>query len=506
MNRRDLPNGFHKPGDRIYRPKRAQRFRLRKVLGIAALFSAGYGNVGSSIYYALGIVALIALGATPIALGIAGVIFIFNALTYAEGSAMLPEAGGSAGFARRGISDVGGFIGGWALTLSYITTIAVSAYTVPPYLSYFLPAFREPVIGTATSMGIILLLMLINVIGIRESAGLNVIFIIMDIATQVALVVIGFVLILWVNPGVLFEHMFGEGNWPSPQNLILSIAIAALAFTGVETVSQMAQEARHPAKMVPRAYIMMTVTVLVLFSGISLVALSAMSPQVLGDPVNGWARDPVAGIAANLPSPLLQDIFEPLVAILASSILLTATNAGLIGISRLAYNLSLHQQLPAAFSRIHAHFRTPYVGILFFCVIAAVLMIPGFFLGDFFADLGALYAFGSLLSFAIAHAAILSMRIREPKMYRPFKLGWNLRVGDYELPVTAILGLFSTLIIWVVLTVGEPFTRLIGLTWMAVGLTGYFIYRRRNARRPPAAPAPPPAAPPRPPPEKPGTG
>ena len=88
-----------KLADRIFRPRRIKHYRLRRILGVPALFSAGYGDVGSSIYYALGIVALVALGATPIALAIAGIIYIFNALTYAEGSAMLPEAGSSASFA-----------------------------------------------------------------------------------------------------------------------------------------------------------------------------------------------------------------------------------------------------------------------------------------------------------------------------------------------------------------------------------------------------------------------
>jgi len=141
-----------KPGDRIVRPRRIKRYRLRRVLGVAALFSAGYGNVGSSIYYALGIVALVAMGATPVALGIAGILFIFTALTYAEGTAMLPEAGGSASFARHGFNDLGGFTAGWALMLSYIVTISISAYTIPPYLGHFWAPFKEfPIIGTATT-------------------------------------------------------------------------------------------------------------------------------------------------------------------------------------------------------------------------------------------------------------------------------------------------------------------------------------------------------------------
>jgi APA family basic amino acid/polyamine antiporter len=455
-------------------------------LGIAGLFSAGYGNVGSSIYYALGIVALVALGATPIVLGIAGVLYIFNALTYAEGTAMLPESGGSSSFARHAFNDTVGFIAGWALMLSYIVTMAISAYTIPPYLSHFWPVLKEPVAGTAISMGVIVFLMVLNVVGIKESSRLNIGFIVIDIATQVTLVVLGVVLILAVNPGVLVQNMFGQGNWPSTPNLIFGIAIAALCFTGVETVSQLAEETRRPEVRIPRTYLLMIVAVLVLFAGISIVALSAMTPQVLGDPVDGWARDPVAGIAANLPSPMLQNIFAPLVAVLAASILLTATNAGLMGISRLAFSMSSHQQLPARLSHIHKRFRTPYVSIAVFCVIAVAILIPGFFSPQFFADLGALYVFGSLLSFALAQAAIIGLRIKRPDLPRPFKLGWNIKIKDRELPVVTILGLLGTLAVWLVVIAVQPYSRWVGVGWMTVGWGIYYIYRRR--RRTPLTP------------------
>lgn len=469
-----------KPGDKIFRPRRIKRYRLKRILGVPALFSIGYGDVGSSIYYALGVVALVALGATPICLAIAGIIYVFNALTYAEGVAMIPEGGGSASFARHGFNDLIGFIAGWALILSYIVTMAISAYTIPPYLSYFWPILKEPVISTAVSMGLILFLMLINVIGIRESSRMNIGFIGMDIAIQLTLVVLGVVLILCVNPGVLFQNMFGEGNWPSTQNLVFGIAIAALCFTGVESVSQHGEETRQPAKRMPQAYILMIVVVLVLFAGISIVALSAMTPQVLGDPVNGWARDPVAGIAANLPSATLQSIFAPLVAILAATILLTATNAGLLGISRLAFNLSSHRQLPAALSRVHHRFRTPYIAIILFCLIALLLLTPGFFTTGFFADLGALYVFGSLLCFALAHASILRLRAKKPELPRPFKLGWNIRIKERELPMTAILGLATTSVIWIVVVIIQPYSRWVGLAWMSVGLIIYCLYRRKQ--------------------------
>jgi basic amino acid/polyamine antiporter, APA family len=473
-----------KPGDRIFHPRRIKRVHLKRVLGIPGLFSAGYGDVGSSIYYALGIVALVALGATPVALAAAGVIYIFNALTYAEGGAMIPEAGGSASFARHGINDLAGFIAGWALMLSYIATMAISAYTIPPYLAYFWPVLNEPWVGTLTAMGIVGFLMVINVLGVRESSQLNILFIIVDIVTQITIVVLGLVLILGVNPGVLVKHMFGAGNWPSAPNLVMGIAIAALCFTGVETVSQLAEETRRPAERIPHTYILMIVVVLVLFAGISIVALSAMTPQMLGDPINGWARDPVAGIAANLPSAGLRAVFAPLVAVLAASILFTATNAGLLGISRLTYNLSKHKQLPSSLSRVHSRFRTPYLAIILFCTIAIAMLIPGFTSPHFFADLGSLYVFGSLLCFAFAHLGILSLRIRKPDMPRPFKLKGNIKIMGRDLPVTAILGLFTTTGIWIVVLVTQPFSRWAGIAWMLGGLLIYFLFRRGREKSP----------------------
>lgn len=467
-----------KLGDKIFRPRRIKLPHLRRVLGVPALFSIGYGDVGSSIYYGLGLVALVALGATPIVLMIAGIIYTFNALTYAEGSAMITEGGGSASYARHGFNDLIGFIAGWVLMLSYIVTMAISAYTIPPYLSYFWPILNEPAIGTVVSMGIIVFLMLLNVLGIRESSRLNIFFIGIDITTQLTLVILGITLILAVNPGVLFQHMFGEGNWPSTQNLVMGIALAALCFTGVESVSQHGEETRRPEKRMPQAYLLMIVAVLVLFAGISVVALSAMTPQILGDATNGWARDPVAGIAANLPSETLKDIFAPLVAVLAATILLTATNAGLLGISRLTYNLSSHRQLPATLRRIHPRFRTPYIAIILFCLVALLVLTPGFFTTGFFADLGALYVFGSLLCFALAHAAVLALRVKKPELPRPFKLGWNIRFKERELPVTTILGLVATSAIWVLIIVTQPYSRWAGIIWMVVGLLIYFFYRR----------------------------
>jgi len=463
-----------KPGDVTLRPRRIKRFRLRRVLGVPALFSAGYGNVGSSIYYALGIVALVALGATPIVLGIAGILFIFTALTYAEGTAMLPEAGGSASFARHGFNDAIGFTAGWALMLSYIVTISISAFTIPPYLGYFWAPFKESLaVSTAASIGIVIFLMTINVIGIKETSFINVGAAIVDITTQVSLVVIGFIVLF--NPVVVFHRIVD--NWPTVDNLVLGIALASIAYTGIETMSQMAEETKQPEKKVPRALIMMIVTVLVIFAGISLVSLSAMTPQELA---SDWARDPVAGIAASIPIALIRDVLKPLIALLAGTILLIATNAGLIGISRLAFSLGSHKLVPAALSRVHPRFKTPYISIILFSVVAIVILSPAFFSTAAFEKMGTLYAFGSLLAFAFSHASVLSLRVRKPELPRPFKLGWNIKIKGRELPISAVLGLIATSTIWIIILITQPYSRWVGITWMVTGWIIYYLYRRKE--------------------------
>ena len=489
-----------KLGDKVVRGPRVKLHPLRRVLGIPGLFSTAYGDVGSSIYYALGLVALIALGATPIALGIAGILFVFTALTYAEGTAMYPEAGGSASFARHGLSDLMGFVSGWALMFGYIVTISISAYTIPSYLGYFWePLKTSPVVHTATAMGIVFILMMINMIGVRESSRLNLSLAVLDIGTQILIIILA--LLILFNPVVFWERI--TSYWPSTPNLIFGVAIAAIAFTGLETVSQMAEETKRPQVKAPRALVLMTVVVLVIFAGISISAFSAMTPAELG---SSWATDPVAGIAHNLsaaivPGELIRGLSEPahqvvvayvlegvrnvlpvLVALLAATILFIATNAGLLGISRLAFSLGRFQLIPAELSRVHSRFKTPYIAIAVFGLIALVLQVPGFFGPDVFANLGGLYAFGSMLSFALAHLSILALRIKKPDLPRPFKLRWNVKIKNRELPLTAILGLLGTGVIWIVVVVMQPYSRWVGFGWIFIGLGIFFLFRRLKRR------------------------
>jgi len=168
------------------------------------------------------------------------------------------------------------------------------------------------------------------------------------------------------------------------------------------------------------------------------------------------------------------------VAILAATILLVATNAGLLGISRLAFSLSRFKLVPSILGKVHPKFKTPYYSIIIFTCISILLQSPGFFVPDMYSNLGGLYAFGSMMSFALAHASILALRIKQPEIERPFRLGWNIKVGGYYLPLTAILGLIGTTAIWLVVVIMQPYSRWVGFAWLGLGIIVYWYTTKRR--------------------------
>src|SRR2546421_7525691 len=319
---------------------------LRRTVGVPGLFATAYGNVGSSIYYALGLVAAHALGLTPLVFIFAGGLFALTAKTYAEGASMFPEAGGSSSFARHAFNEIASFFAGWALTLDYIITIAISAFFVPHYLGAFFPGLRHNPGDIIGGLVVVAILAGLNVRGLRESASLNIFLAIADLITQVLLVVLGAVLIF--DPSVLVNQVH-LGSVPSYRELIFALSISMVAYTGIETVSNMAEEARDPDDDVPRAVNYVLIAVLGIFSGISIISLVALPVVHHGGHYSTllgtkYENDPVLGIVSALPLGAgLQTALRYYVGVLAATILVIATNAGLIGISRLSWSLAEHR-------------------------------------------------------------------------------------------------------------------------------------------------------------------
>jgi APA family basic amino acid/polyamine antiporter len=473
-------------------PRRSRRRRqqtLERVLGTPALFATAYGNVGSSIYYALGLVAGIALGLTPLVFVISGLIFAATAATYAEGTVRFPEAGGSSSFARHAFNELVSFGAAWAQMLNYIITIAISAFFVPHYLSIFWSPLREnpwDIVGGAI---VVVLLVLLNIVGIREAARLNILLAVLDFATQLLLVVVGFALIF--DNHIVFDANLHWGVAPTWGQFFLAIPIAMIAYTGIETVSNLAEEARDPPRDIPRSITWVAGAVFAIYFTLPLIALSALPVEKtahgyqtllgVGPDQGGFKNDPVLGLVQHLGlhGQLLRGA-EIYVGILAATILLIATNAGVIGASRITYAMATYRQLPEVFRRLHPKFKTPWLSLMFFAgFLSIVVLLPG--KTDF---LGNMYAFGAMLSFTIAHVSVIALRMSTRNDPEAFKVRPSLRIGGVDWPLFAIFGALGTGAAWFVVVVQKPGPRWAGLGWLVLGLVGYVVYRRKVLREP----------------------
>jgi APA family basic amino acid/polyamine antiporter len=468
-------------------PRRSRRRRqqtLERVLGTPALFATAYGNVGSSIYYALGLVAGIALGLTPLVFLVSGLIFAATAATYAEGTVRFPEAGGSSSFARHAFNELVSFGAAWAQMLNYIITIAISAFFVPHYLSIFWSPLRENPWDIVGGVVVVVLLVLLNVVGIREAARLNIFLAVVDFGTQLLLVVVGFALIF--HPHVVFSANLHWGVAPTWGQFFLAIPIAMIAYTGIETVSNLAEEARDPPRDIPRSITWVAGAVFAIYFTLPMIALSALPVEKtahgyqtllgLGPDQGGFKNDPVLGLVKHLGlHGQVLHVSEIYVGILAATILLIATNAGVIGASRITYAMASYRQLPEVFRRLHPKFKTPWLSLLVFAgLLSIIVLLPG--QTDF---LGNMYAFGAMLSFTIAHVSVIALRVSTRNDPEAFKVRPSIRVRGIDWPLFAIFGGLGTAIAWIVVVVQKPGPRWAGLGWLVIGLIGYVVYRRR---------------------------
>src|SRR4051794_23361376 len=487
----------------VRRGRRRRAQRLDRVLGTPALFATAYGNVGSSIYYALGLVAGIALGLTPLVFIISGLIFAATAASYAEGTVRYPEAGGSSSFARHAFNEVVSFGAAWAQMLNYVITVAISVIFVPHYLSIFWAPLRTTPWDVIVGIIFTWLLVAVNIIGVQEAAKLNVVLAVLDFATQLLLVLLGFFLIF--SPHVLTANVHW-GVAPTWSAFALSIPVAMIAYTGIETVSNLAEEARDPLRSIPKAISWVAIAVFAIYFTLPWIALSAMPVHFIHgkyvtqlglNPPLGFKNDPVLGLVENLGiHGMLLHSAKIYVGILAATILFIATNAGVIGASRITYSMASYQQLPGIFRRLHPRFKTPWIALVVFAgVFSVVFMLPGNV--DF---IGRMYAFGAMLSFTIAHAAVIQLRRKPPSLEEVYRVKPNVRIRGVSWPLFAILGGLGTGLAWVVVVVQDAPTRYAGLAWLTAGVVFFPLFPRppslppegKGSAPPPVGAAPPP--------------
>ena len=448
--------------------------RLQRVLTAPALFSIAYGEIASSIYFALGIIAFHALGFTPVVLLAAGALFLLVSLSYAEGTAAIRETGGAATFVRIAFNDLWGFITGWVLFLDYLIVIALSALYVPHYVAAALfTTVTKPwdvVFGCLAIAAVAAYRLIYN----RRLFRFAQMVAFIDLATQLLLVGLGLALLF--SPDALTKGT-SLGTNPSWHSIAFAVPLAMLAYTGLETVANLSEEARRPGRDLPRSLFGAIGLVVALYAAIAVVGLSAF-PADSGTKLGGeWARAPLMGIVSELRKHLPDVLGAPLQIFVGTSgalILLTAAATSIAGFGRLAYSLGEHGQLPRVFGRLSRRSIVAPQSIVVAALTAIVGLIvttplthPVFFLAS-------LYSFGVLLAFTAAQIAVVKLRFTHPEKRRPYRV--PLTIG--RVPVPSVVGAMLTAFVWVLAMATHEGARYGGPVWLAAGLVLYVVLRR----------------------------
>jgi APA family basic amino acid/polyamine antiporter len=446
---------------------------LTRALGGASLASVAFGEIGSSLFFALGIVALYALGFTPWVLLVAGAIFLLVSLSYAEGTAAIPEPGGAALFVRRAFNDPAGFVTGWALFLDYLIVISLAALFVPHYLAAALgwTALRHSPWDVLVGVCVVLGLAVVRLVRRPQLYAVAVIVAAVAAVAFAALIALGLPVSFSVDA---LERGVDLGNEPGWHEIAFALPLAMLAYTGLETVANLASEAREPGRTLPRSLFAGIGAVVVVSFLVALVGISEF-PVRNGETALGerWRLSPLAGIAeaigGHLPA-LAGDILRVGVAVSGVLVLLAAVTTSMSGAGRLTYSLARHGMLPHAFERLNRRTLLSPTAILTTAGIASLLLVSADVAGEPAISLASLYSFGVLLAFTAAQLAVLRLRRTEPDLARPFRAP--------GMPYTAYIGAAATAAVWVLSIATHGAARIVGPLWVLAGVALFVVVRR----------------------------
>jgi APA family basic amino acid/polyamine antiporter len=463
--------------------------RLRRDVGVWGSFMWGYADVGADVYVALGIVIAAAQGAASLAFAIAGLVYILIGLAYTELASTYPVAGGGQYFSLRGLGDIWGFISGSALLLDYTIDIALFATASAGYINFFMPyilghgiegyiinigPFSINYFWYIESLGIILILVFINIRGIKESSLLNEILGIVEILTESGLVILGF-LFAWSPEKFLYQW---HTQQPSLNQFMYGTSLAIISFVGLESISQAAQETRRPATIIPRTSIALIFTIFLSAISFSTLGLGILDWQVLAE----HQANPVARLAEAIP--YIGIIAGPFTAVMGAIILFISSNTGVMGASRLTFCMSQFNLISKWFDYVHPKFKTPIRTIIVFSFVAVIELTVAFLTPKALGTLGNMYAFGATLGYILVFLALIRLRYIDPYLPRSYKVPFNIKVkyhgNEVEFPIFAIIGAIGVSVIFFMVIWTHSIGRIAGPAWVILCLIYYFVYRVKN--------------------------
>jgi len=452
----------------------------------------GYADVGADIYIAVGFIAAYAGSAAPLALAIAAITYASTGMCYAELSTAFPVAGGGHFYSMKAFGRVHGFLAGWGLMLDYTIDMALFSLATVGYLNVLLKVvLKNGILGVTPFYGLaaillILILLALNVLGIKYSSRFNEVIVAGDLITIAVFLVFGIPYV--VTSGLLTSWLsqasrsFSFGVFGNPSqgwySFAYAVSLAMVSYIGIESISQAAEETRRPAKVIPKATKRAIVSVIVIAISLSLLSVSIYPWQVVASADNQSA--PLVPIAQGLP--VIGSVFFVWIALMGVLICYISTNTGVIGVSRVTFSMGRLGLLPKGLSRVSARFRTPYVTVIIFPLIASLILLVYSLLpsSDLLDLVASLYNYGALVAYMYVNLAAIVLRIREPSE-REWKMPLNFRLRRngkaYEISIVPIMGFVSSLVVWFIIVGTHPVGRILGTVWFAVGLVGYLLYQ-----------------------------
>jgi basic amino acid/polyamine antiporter, APA family len=457
----------------------ASEHGLKRALGPLNLTMLGIGAIiGTGIFVLTGTVAAQNAGpAVVLSFVLAGVASIFAALCYAEFAALVPIAGSAYTYGYATLGEFVAWIIGWDLILEYAlsaTTVAIgwSGYVVSFLgdIGIHIPPHFAAARGTMVTLAdgsqvaawfnfpavlIVALVSALLVVGIKESASVNNVIVIIKVSVVILFIALAFQAIDTSN-----WHPFIPANTGERQNfgftgVVAGAGVVFFAYIGFDAVSTAAQEAKNPQRDMPLAIIGSLLICTVLYILVSGIATGVVPYQELDVP------DPIAKVADRAGLGWISSLIKLGAIAGLSSVILVQ----LLGQSRVFFTMSKDGLLPPFVNRIHPKFRTPYLSQI---LIGIFVAIPAGFLTV--REAGSLVSIGTLLAFAIVSAGVLVLRIREPGLARPFRVPGIWFVAPMGVLSSFYLMFYLPLRTW---------ERLI--IWLIIGFVIYFLYGIRHS-------------------------
>jgi APA family basic amino acid/polyamine antiporter len=451
---------------------------LRRVLGLWSAVSIVIGTVIGSGIFLVPARMIAEVGSTRtlfVVWIVAGLLSLFGALTYAELAAAMPEAGGEYVFLREAYGPFWGFLYSWTqLAVAKSGSIATLGAGFYLYLSVFVPALAHSVLvihypigpgggpleihyGQLVSIGLILILLAVNYVGVEAGGRLQV------VVTAVKMtLIIGVICIGWFGGGGSLHH-FQEtaGNGKGFLGFFAAMVGALWAYDGWNNVSMVSSEIRHPERNLPRALIFGIMAVIVTYLLVNIAYFHILSPSEVAH-----TDQVAAGMMAKLYGPIAARAVT--VVVLIS--ILAALNGSILSGARVPYAMARDGYFFKVIADVHPKYKTPGNSMIALCLWSAILILSGWY-----EQLYNFVIFGSWILYGMTAASVFILRRKRPDMPRPYRVTGYPGV-PFLFVLVALVLLGSTL-------GNSPRESLMGLGFMAIGIPLYFHFRRKRVFR-----------------------